>query len=423
MRLFPRYHASKEKYIASFMKRLRQLRSLSLYFCIPAISAVTPLVVLPALTSIYGPNGLTAIGIGQSLGAAAGVIGELGWSVVGSQRIARATESERSRLYQSAFATKLTALSLIVPIFALLAFFISPTHKLAAAAIAVGAGMMAMSPGWFLVGLNKPLLILVVEAIPRLVMSVACSFLLLHGWTLGIYGISIVAAVTATWLLTATLTGQSFWPRRESFTGGVIEVRAQLPLTLGRVVSVLYTSLPVTIVAIVSPSSTAAFIAADRLMRMALSLLGGIPSRLQSWVGSCDGQERLSRSRKSLMANLMLGFLSAVGFTCLAPFVAPFVFASVVGVSFETAALCGLVILAICFSRGFGLSLVAEGKANWIAVANIAAAIIGVMMVFHLCRGWGVAGAIVGGLCAEVVGLSVQAFILFRRRRRKLATN
>lgn len=399
------------------MRRLRQLRTLAFYFAIPAIGAVTPLLVFPALTSAYGSGGLAAIGVGQSLGATAAVIGELGWGVLGPQRVSRANQEERSRLYQSSLATKIVALSVVVPIGAVVAFMLAAEEKPAAAAIATAFGVAALSPSWFLVGLNRPMLILLCEALPRLVVSVACAFALINGAPLVIYGLALVLATVITWILVARLTEQRLWPSRGAFASGPAVIRKQLPLTGGRIVSVLYTSLPVAIVALVSPASTATFTAADRLMRMALSLLGGIPSRLQSWVGAMRGEARKRRSRQSLLINVGLGLISAIGFAVLAPLIAPFVFSGAVDISLEISALSGVTILVICASRGFGLSLVAEGKPNWIAAANIGAAITGVVAISLLAREWGTAGAILGGLAAEVVGLVIQACILFASAR------
>lgn len=393
--------------------RLRQFRTLAFYFAIPAISAVTPLLVLPALTAEYGARGLAAIGIGQSLGSTAAVIGELGWGVLGPQRIARATLEGRRQMYELALATKISALSLVVPLAALAAYYVADDHQAASALIAFAFGLTAMSPSWFLTGLNKPILILLGEALPRLVLSAGVAIAILAGAPLELYGLSLLAAVCITWVLVARVTGQRLWPSRQAFRAGPGAIRTQLPLTGGRIVSVLYTFLPVTLVALISPSSTATFTAADRLMRMALSLLGGVPQRLQSWVGVMNGHARLNRSRQSLMMNAMLGLVAGLGFAVCAPWVAVFVFSGSVTIDIHISAISGAAIFVICASRGFGLSLVAEGKANWIAAANIGAALTGVASIYLFAREWGTHGALLGTLSAEIVGLLIQALTLF----------
>jgi O-antigen/teichoic acid export membrane protein len=394
------------------LSKFRHIRTLALYIAIPALSAVTPLIVLPALTSSYGAAGLAAISIGTSLGASAAVIAELGWSVLGPQVVARAGASERRRLYQSAFATRLTALVIIGPLASAIAYALSPQFKFASASIALALSLSAMSPSWFLIGVNRPLVILSAEALPRVIFSAAAAAGLIAGAPLEWYGYAVGLAAIATWLLTAAISKQAFWPSLQDFREGRAVITRQFPLTLGRIVSVLYTSLPVTIVAIVAPGATASFAAIDRLMRMASALLGAIPTRLQSWVGS-DRSTDHRRSRQALLMNVLLGLVSGIAFAILAPTVARFVFSGVVDLGFDLTSLAGTVLFAICASRGFGLSLVAEGKANWIAAANIGAAVVGVASIYLLAGKWGTDGALIGELAAEIVGLSIQAMILF----------
>ena len=398
-------------------RRFRQLSTLALYFAIPAFGAATPFVVFPALTSTYGPSGLTAIAVGQSLGASAAIIAELGWSVLGPQVIARSNIERRNDLFQSAFATRLLALAVVAPIAVYASYLIASEHKTAAAFIALAFSLSALSPSWFLIGCNKPLLILAVEVSPRFILSLACALLIRNGQPLEVYGLAILIAALSTWLLTAWRIKQRPMPRWRSFHDGIAIMRTHLPLTLGRMVSVLYTSLPVTLVAIVAPTAVATFVGVDRLIRMAATMLGGVPSRLQSWIGADSARTGSPRSRYSLIINALLGLASSVGFVILAPYVADIVFSGVVNVSVPLAAVGGLVIFAICTSRGFGLSLVAENRGNWIAAANIGAASVGVPAVLILAHFWGGVGGLLGTLAAECVGILIQCFALFLGHR------
>jgi O-antigen/teichoic acid export membrane protein len=399
------------------LRRLRQIRTLLLYIAIPALSAVTPLVVLPALTSAHGASGLAATGIGQSLGASAAVIAELGWSVLGPQMIAKADPARRRALYQSAFATRLTALAIMMPLSVVAAYSLAAEEKMASAMLAFAFSLAALSPSWYLIGSNRPLLILSVEAVPRLVLSAAAAVALSWGAPLAVYGFLLAVAAVLTWLLAARVAQQRLWPRLSDFRDGRRVIARQLPLTGGRMISVLYTSLPVSIVAVVAPNSTATYAAIDRLTRMGSALLGSVPTRLQSWVGSDPKSGGMTRSRKSLMMNSALGLVAGIGFTIVAPFVATYVFSGVVELDLRITALGGALICAICTSRGLGLSLVAEGKANWISLANLGAAVTGVTCVYLLAGTWGAEGALVGGIAAEVVGVASQLVILLLGNR------
>jgi O-antigen/teichoic acid export membrane protein len=394
------------------MTRLQQVRSLAYYFVIPAISIVTPLIVFPALTLRFGAAGLAAVGVAQSLGSAGAVIAELGWGVVGPQRVARADHAGRRALYESALASKLIATSILAPLVAMIAFVVVQNYRCSSAVMAFAFCLSALSPSWFLIGCNRPLVILFIEAIPRLIFSVGSALAILAGGLLELYGSGMILASIVTLLLTARVTRQHVIPPKSAFIGAPRVMRVQLPVTTGRIISVVYTFLSITIASIANPSSTALFTAVERLMRMALSVLGGVPSRLQSWVGVRSGAERIRRSRSSLALNTLLGLVSAIAFAALAPLVAPFVFSDTVDLGFSTSALSATVLFVICVSRGFGLSLVAEGRPNWITIANLGAAVVGGSMIFVLARSWGAHGAILGELAAELVGVGVQAVVL-----------
>ncbi|TIH35584.1 lipopolysaccharide biosynthesis protein [Subtercola vilae] len=395
------------------MARLKQLRTLLFYFLIPGISAVTPLLVYPALTIRFGENGFASVAIAQSIGYAGSVIAELGWGVLGPQRIARADKAGRASLYGSALATKGTASLIVAPLAAIATALIVTDHQLAAGILAFATVTMALSPSWYLVGANRPLTILWTEGIPRTVMLVGAAVGIALGAPLELYGIATLVAVVVTLCLVSRATGERVIPHRASFGTGRAVLREQLPLTFGRMVSVIYTSLPIAIVGVVNPGAVALYGAVERLMRMALSILSGVPSRLQSWIGVATGAERLRRSRLSILMNVALGLVCSVGFALVAPFVASIVFAGRIPIPFSISALSACVLLTICASRGFGLSLVAEGRSNWIAAANIVAALVGVGAIFSLSSLLGAPGAILGELASEVAGLLVQAIILY----------
>lgn len=398
---------------------LRHVWGILSYFLIPAVSAATPFLVIPVLTGTFGSGGWASIAIAQSVGSAAAVIAELGWGVLGPQRVARASTTERAQIYESAFATKLCSVAVLIPLAGTATFFLVDEHHFAAVIMTVSFTAAALSPSWFLVGLNRPLAILAVEGLPRLVASLAAAGILLAGGPLESYGSLLLGAVGVTVVLGARRCKQRLIPPREAFASGWKTIRLQLPITLGRIVSVAYTALPITIVSLMAPTAVPVFASLERLMRMGLSVLTGIPSRLQSWVGQADGLERRRRSRKSLLFNCLLGLISAVVFNVAVPLVAPFVFSNTIDIPFEGTLMMSAVVFTVCCSRGFGLSLVAEAKSNWIAVANLCAALGGTTTIFVLAGAMGLLGGILGEIVAEVLGLLVQAGALFFASRSK----
>ncbi len=312
----------------------------------------------------------------------------------------------------AALASKISAVAVFAPLSAVISFSLVTEHKAAAALLAAAISAGALSSSWYFVGCNKPFSIIWAEGVPRLILLSVAGGAIFLGAPLEIYGGALLMAITFTVFASSKLAGQPAWPQLSDFRAGLTEVKAQLPITLGRSISVVYTSLPITLVSLTSPQSVASFAAVERLMRMALSILGGVPSRLQSWIGSANANETTLRSRKSLGYNFLLGMFSAICFFFLASTLGRYIFSNTVEISWVNAFLSSFLLLVICVSRGYGLSLVAESKGTWIAAANILATVVGITSILSLSRLLGAPGAIAGEILAEVAGLLLQAFIL-----------
>lgn len=399
------------------MRFVRRLVDLGTFFLIPALGALSPLLVLPSLTASYGSDGWTAIAIGQSIGAAGAVIAELGWGVVGPQAVARLQDRNgHRRLYRDAAATRLLALAVVAPACLVVTWFLAPTHKPAAALIAFGFSLAALSPSWYFTGLNRPTLILWAETLPKITAALTTVIWISLGGPLEAFGISIALAAIWTWAAGTHFAGAGLWPRRDSFRRGPQIMKEQYPVVLGRAVSVVYTALPISIVAAVNVQATSTFASTDRLMRMSLTILAGLPNRLQSWVGHPVAEIRRKRSGQSIAINVGFGVLSGSVFALLAPWASEIVFSGASTIDFTLAITGGAVLLCMVSSRGLGLSLVAGGLSRYFPRVNILAAATGIISIPILAVLWGPLGGVIGAGLAELVGIIAQAIILITKQ-------
>lgn len=394
---------------------MRRGLTLGLYLLAPMLSAVTPLLVFPAVTSVHGAAGLAAVGVAQSLGAAAAVVGELGWSVVGPQKIAALGIRARAELVRTSVATRAFAFLLLLPVAAVLAYFVSPAFPLEAAVIALGFASVGFSPAWALMGANRPGLILMFDSIPKILLVAGAAVAIRMGASLAVYGVALLIATVVITIAGWFIFGVHRAPSTLTRADIVRSIRGQGRITLSRAITAGFTALPVTLVALVAPAAVPLFTAVDRLARMALSVLAAVPNRLQSWLAAADGISRASRNRRQLQINAGLGVVAAIGYAILLPYVATFVFTRSVEVDATLAWLSAGVVLMVCVSRGFGLSLVAFSRTDWLMPASIAAAVVGVALVLALGGPLGAYGAVIGVVAAEATGATVQAIGLRRR--------
>ena len=393
----------------------RQVGRLALHLLVPALGAAAPLAVIPAITSTHGASGWAAVAVGLSVGIATAVVAELGWSIVGPQRVARATRPP-GELFATASASKLVATAVLLPVAAAVTLAVVDEHRPAAALVSVGVALGALSPAWYFIGLGRPLLVLVAETSPRVLVSLVSAVAIAAGAPLEVYGAGMVLAAVVTFGVAPRLGGARL-PGADDFRAVPAVVRSQLVLVLGRGVATTYKSLPVALLGAVSPGSVAGFAAVDRPLRMGLQVVSAIPDRLQTWVGVPSAELAHRRSLVSLGLNAGLGLVVGVGFALSMPAVAVVLFTGAVPVSPDLAVAGGVLIAVICTSRGAGLALVSAGRHAQTTTASIASAVVGVPGVLVLGAHHGALGAVSALVSAEAVGLVVQLVVLARSRR------
>lgn len=396
---------------------LRNVRSLFLFVVVPILGAAAPLAVIPAVTSRFGSDGWAATAIALGIGNAGLILAEVGWGMVGPQRVARSTSS-RAAVYESALASKLVAVIVIAPSCGVVAALVSPAHHLAAALVAAGSVAGALTPSWYFVGIGRPGLVLLCETLPRVGLIALAAALILVGADLVVYGLAMLLAIGLALILTARAGRLVLVPSRAAFRTVPSTLRAHATLAAGRGVSTLYTSLPAVFLGLVSPADVATFSAVDRPMRMGFVVLGAVPARLQSWIGTPDRTLGRARSRRSLLINALLGATAGAAFLVGMPIVAPVLFTGAVVVEPILLALGAAAVLVMCASRGFGLALVQADRARDITPSVVVAAIVGVPAIILGAALFGAPGAMAGVLVAELFGLALQSAHLAHAWRR-----
>jgi O-antigen/teichoic acid export membrane protein len=397
---------------------LKRTYSVFLFLLIPIITAVTPLAALPAITRAVGPSGWADIAVAQSLGAAAAIVGELGWSVVGPQLVARSDASEQRLIFQRAMASKMLAGVLLSLVAGVISVVLAKELGLVAGFVAVASGFSCLNSVWYFIGQNRPLAIIFTDSLPRLLSVLAAAVALDVGAGAYVFPASLLCGAGVSFLLATRAAKVRVLPSIVEFRTVPATIRAQGVVVGGRAVSSLYTALPIAIVGVLSPQSVASFAAAERLMRMGLNAVAAIPNRLQHWLGSARDGDLARRIGISLWINFAVGIVSAVVFFALAPTAIRILFTGTVTVDSGALALCSSVILLICMSRGYGLALVAANRVGLISVATVASAAIGAGGFLLFVPAFGITGGFAAEIAAELCGLLIQGVILHRWLRR-----
>lgn len=402
------------------LRQLRRARLLALYVLVPLLAAVAPLLVIPAVTARHGVVGWSGVAIGLSVGLVGAVIGELGWNIVGPQEVARRPEAARS-CYQRALAARLVVVAPLALGCGVLAASLASSHHLAAGLLAVGVCAGALSPSWYFTGLNRPHLTLLVESLPRTVLVTLAALGISGGGPLELYGAALLAAALLPLLLAAPLVGLPLVPGPTAFRAVGTTLRSQWVLVAGRGVATVYKAMPTPLLAWIAPDLVALYAALDRPLRLGLQFLTALPQRLQAWVAVDDPALRARRSLMAVVMNSVLGVLAGAVYGIAMPLVAPVLFSGTVEVTADLGMLGGVLVAVICASRGFGLALVAGGRAGATSSAAVVSAAIGLTAVPLAAIASGVPGVVLALVASELGGIVVQwaALSLVHRGHRR----
>jgi glycosyltransferase involved in cell wall biosynthesis len=399
------------------------------FVLLPALTALAPLLVLPAITAAFGQGVWVSVAVAQSLGSAAAVLVELGWGLTATQRVARQGAESRRLLLALVTLTKLLVAAPVAVVVAVVVVLVAPGHHLEATLIALGGALGSLNATWLFIGAGRPSLILTVEALPRIgAVFVAAAAIALGGSLWWFVAACLLPSLVCP-LVGLAVVGvrprhlRAFSPRR--VVGAALGQRSALT---GRALSAAYIALPVVLVgSVASTQVTAVFAAAERLQRMVLSGLQAVPNALQAWVGQPSSVEhRLDRARAAIVVNGLVGVAAGAVLTVAGPALSRLVFSDVATIGHGTAAVSAVLLVVVSLSRVVGgIALVVVGEVRGVAWSALVGAVLGVPLVLLLAASGGVVGALVGEVVAEIAVLAVQLTVLHRavgrRRVRALA--
>jgi O-antigen/teichoic acid export membrane protein len=403
----------------------RRIIYLATFLMVPALSAVTPLIAIPAITSTAGVRGWEAYALGLSIGSAACVIVELGWPLTGPQRVAAEAPGRRWETLVASVRSRLLVLLVLGPLAVLVAVALTrltgASYTITAALMALASAATGLSGNWYFTGVGRPLRILWSDALPRALVVTATSLAVVAGAPLQVIPAGFLIAVLFSPVASLLLARHE---REGKVTLTLRDdlriMREQFTAMSGRSVAALYAALPITLVGVFAPAALAAFAAAERLMRMALTVLQAVPNALQNWLGSAPTRaETRRRVGTVIKLNVALGVVSGIGFALLAPWVSTILFTGAVTIDPLLAAAAGGVMALVCLTRALGpLGLVRYGRVHMVTISAIVAAAVGVPAICVFAVLWGAVGATIGEIVAEATAATVQSAALARAMRR-----
>ena len=398
------------------------MRRILAFAGLPFLSLLTPFLFLPVLARLAGADAWLAIAVGQSVGGFAGLVVSLGFNTVGPTAVARATAAERSELLRRSLAPRALLFLPAAAVAAVIAVMLAPpSHALESGLMAVALALFGLTPSWFIVGLGRASLIVLVDILPRLVATLLAAVLLVTTGSVAWYPILLMVATLA--------SGLGYAARIVGARRIAVVHRAELAETLRASRSALsielaggaYNALAVAFVTgVAAPAQAASYVSGDKLYRIGQYSASALGNALQGWAVEAGPAALASRVRVALVAHGILGLLGFGAFALLGVPLSDWLFGAAVAI--EEATALGLGVAAFCIVVGTGLGrvvLVALGAQRQFLVSVLVGASVGVPAILLLASAFGAAGGAWGLACGETASVLCQAtFAILAWRRR-----
>jgi PST family polysaccharide transporter len=375
------------------------------FMVVPAIAAISPLLVLPLISRLAGDGGWASAVAGEAIGTFAAIAIGYGWTAVGPALISIAPDDDRrARLYRDSIVVRLLLAAIVLPILAVVCWFVaSPGSELLTVLMGVQGALIALSFTWYCAGVGDPRTIIFFDAVPRVVATALAAGAILLTGIVELYPIAgILVTLGGTTLFSARLLRRhpGPWPPAREVPG---LLRAGLPVAVNDAALSAYSSVPAPLVNVTAlPSAAAGYASADKMFKLGSVLPFTLASAFQSWVSEGDPLDRRRRLRVALGTHVAFGLLGAVVLTVLGPWVSLVMFGESAAAGLDLVAAMGLVFLFLSVRTSMTRHvLFPAGKARLVMTVTLVATAVGVPAMVAMAIVIGPLGAALGYALTE----------------------
>ncbi|KTS56560.1 hypothetical protein NS206_13565 [Microbacterium testaceum] len=405
---------------ASDAPRPHRARSVALLTAVSAVSAISPLIALPLITRAAGPDGFAEIAIGQALGTLAATIITFGWAVRGPVEAARS--SHPARVFRASIVVRGANSLLVLPLVAVVAAFASHADDHALAIVsALAFSLQGLSLSWYAVGVGRPLLSLIFDAVPRIVLNLAGALAALLTATPLLYPAILLVGTLAAFLAATWFIGlrERFSVRaaladaRGAYRGGWRTALAAGLLTFSE-------TAPLSTLGVASSPAAIGFAPFDRVLKYGYIGVYMITGSFQGWVSSASGDAGLRRMRRAVGIHVVLAFALGAGFALVVPWATPVVLGPGFEISTFTALFGGIALAAMTLATALGMCVVlpAGRDGAYLTAVRVGALLIvpAVLVGSSLAGVAGAAGGVAAVQLLVMTVFAVTALPVLRKR-------
>lgn len=401
---------SRHRPIHKLLGRFASFSGLSL------LSAVAPLIVLPAVARIGGVTGWAAVTVAQAVGAVAAVVVGLGFNTIGPARLSGLSAESAYILFAAVLLKRIVAYVVCAPMGALIAVtLVHDSYQLIAALVTFASATSGLSLAWFAIGIGRAPILAKYDAIPKLAASLIALGLVATTENLVFYPILI-------WLF--TMGGLLFfWMKVRRVSKKHNEIKSILDWRAAacELAATCYVSAPLVLASMfLSVEDVSHLGSIDKLYRYTLYVVYALTSSTLAWVLEPG---RSARERRFISVMFVTVGISG----CLVLLLGG---TAITGAMFGVAVaapatVClGYAIAYLCVASSTPIiqfKLIPVGNTGWVLVSTFLSAATGLSAMVILGKEIGVQGVAIGFGVSEFVGLTVTFLALLSKRRRQSA--
>lgn len=386
-------------------------KRLFLFFLVPAIAAISPLIVLPIVARSAGVAGWASAVAGEAIGTVAAIAIAYGWTAIGPALASVADDdTARGSLYRDSLVVRLLVAAVGIPATTVVCALVAdPGHTLLAALMGVQGALIALSFTWYSAGLGHPHAIIVYDSVPRLVSAAASAVAIAGGAAVEIYpvaGIAVTLIGTTLFTRIALRRYPAPWPTRRELPR---LFRSGAPVTLNDIALSVYSSVPTPLVTVTaSAESAAGFASADKMIKLGQFIPLTLANALQTWVSEATGAGRAARMRSAVLGHAIIGLIGGVALASLGSWASGVLFGE--DAASPTPVLVAMGVTFLFFSVRTSLTrhvLFVSGRTRAVVRATLAATVVGVPLMVALTMAIGPVGAAVGYAITETAATAL----------------
>lgn len=380
-------------------------RRLVAFGSLPLLASLAPVLLLPLIARVGGPQGWVAVLGGQALGNVAAVVVMWGWSIEGQVKVARATSAdEQAALYRSSLGSRTRLLVLVALVGAPTAWLTVGREEPAVAVLMfLATALNGLSFTWYATGLGVASYIARFEMVPRL-LGVAASIpvlLLLDG--LWLYPVMLAVGTGAGVLYFHRHVFGSWWPAARS-PSTVAESRNTRAAAAVSITGTLYSAAPIPMAGALALSGVEGLASADRFYRLGTLGLTAFSNALLAWALEPDGDARHRRIPLGVWMHVGAGVVGGLVIALAGQEVSRFLFGAAVGPAADLMIAYGVAFAALATSTALlRLVLVPSARLDLVLYSTVASLVVGLVAIAWWGSADGASGVARGLALSEVV--------------------